>query len=416
METSVIGAKIKIQCPGCGAEELSYNTAQLRSADEGQTDYSPGESTNEVGGSTLLETFDPVVVRFSDLYKTALEYLRQMDIVRLESVLKEMDGIQSCTPESFVLKAFIDMVRDKPLEAYHDLKKFVEMKRPGNLIAMECIAHWNFSSKIYDTAFEQYIMLLESHPCKTLKISHLARIAICKKQLGFYDIAEDICDVLFATPEGYQQYIYFMTEKIHINILKESDPYCTYVMIRIGMEMPTPATPLNRYFAKLLESNSDNVVFLMTYANYLLLTNHFSSGMRYYQEILVSDPHYYPANQNYEYLNQILISSKSKDIYRPVDDSFYSDNRLIDCDLNPEYVGGMKTIFEQSWFRHPEEYILTNVPMSDEIRYQYFLSIAYYVSEFGDLFINSTRKDTAELFMHHFSMIYQILSWKLQRL
>lgn len=33
----VKGAKIKHQCPSCGADEMMYNTAQLRSADEGQT-------------------------------------------------------------------------------------------------------------------------------------------------------------------------------------------------------------------------------------------------------------------------------------------------------------------------------------------------------------------------------------------
>ncbi|WUR03962.1 DNA-directed RNA polymerase I subunit RPA12 [Vairimorpha necatrix] len=33
----VKGAKIKYQCPNCNAEEMMYNTAQLRSADEGQT-------------------------------------------------------------------------------------------------------------------------------------------------------------------------------------------------------------------------------------------------------------------------------------------------------------------------------------------------------------------------------------------
>lgn len=33
----VSGAKIKMKCPKCGAEEVSYNSAQLRSADEGQT-------------------------------------------------------------------------------------------------------------------------------------------------------------------------------------------------------------------------------------------------------------------------------------------------------------------------------------------------------------------------------------------
>ncbi|CAD26438.1 DNA-DIRECTED RNA POLYMERASE I SUBUNIT M [Encephalitozoon cuniculi GB-M1] len=33
----VQGAKIKHRCPACGAEEMMYNTAQLRSTDEGQT-------------------------------------------------------------------------------------------------------------------------------------------------------------------------------------------------------------------------------------------------------------------------------------------------------------------------------------------------------------------------------------------
>lgn len=33
----VKGAKIKHQCPACGSDEMMYNTAQLRSADEGQT-------------------------------------------------------------------------------------------------------------------------------------------------------------------------------------------------------------------------------------------------------------------------------------------------------------------------------------------------------------------------------------------
>lgn len=36
-EIKVKGAKIKMKCPVCNAEEMSYNTAQLRSADEGQT-------------------------------------------------------------------------------------------------------------------------------------------------------------------------------------------------------------------------------------------------------------------------------------------------------------------------------------------------------------------------------------------
>lgn len=31
------GAKIKMKCPQCGSDEMHYNTAQLRSADEGQT-------------------------------------------------------------------------------------------------------------------------------------------------------------------------------------------------------------------------------------------------------------------------------------------------------------------------------------------------------------------------------------------
>lgn len=33
----VKGARIKHRCPGCGADEMMYNTVQLRSADEGQT-------------------------------------------------------------------------------------------------------------------------------------------------------------------------------------------------------------------------------------------------------------------------------------------------------------------------------------------------------------------------------------------
>lgn len=33
----VKGAKIKHQCPACNREEMMYSTAQLRSADEGQT-------------------------------------------------------------------------------------------------------------------------------------------------------------------------------------------------------------------------------------------------------------------------------------------------------------------------------------------------------------------------------------------
>lgn len=38
VEVDVVeGARIKQQCPACGSEEMMYNTAQLRSADEGQT-------------------------------------------------------------------------------------------------------------------------------------------------------------------------------------------------------------------------------------------------------------------------------------------------------------------------------------------------------------------------------------------
>ncbi|AFN83550.1 DNA-directed RNA polymerase I subunit M [Encephalitozoon romaleae SJ-2008] len=33
----VSGAKIKHRCPACGAEEMMYNTVQVRSTDEGQT-------------------------------------------------------------------------------------------------------------------------------------------------------------------------------------------------------------------------------------------------------------------------------------------------------------------------------------------------------------------------------------------
>lgn len=33
----VKGARIKYQCPSCNSDEMMYSTAQLRSADEGQT-------------------------------------------------------------------------------------------------------------------------------------------------------------------------------------------------------------------------------------------------------------------------------------------------------------------------------------------------------------------------------------------
>lgn len=37
VDIQVKGAKINIPCPSCGKNEMVYNTAQLRSADEGQT-------------------------------------------------------------------------------------------------------------------------------------------------------------------------------------------------------------------------------------------------------------------------------------------------------------------------------------------------------------------------------------------
>lgn len=37
VQDEVKGAKIKMDCPQCGNKEMLYNTAQLRSADEGQT-------------------------------------------------------------------------------------------------------------------------------------------------------------------------------------------------------------------------------------------------------------------------------------------------------------------------------------------------------------------------------------------
>jgi DNA-directed RNA polymerase I subunit RPA12 len=36
-EIKVKGAKINVSCPKCNCAELSYSTAQVRSADEGQT-------------------------------------------------------------------------------------------------------------------------------------------------------------------------------------------------------------------------------------------------------------------------------------------------------------------------------------------------------------------------------------------
>lgn len=37
VQPRVQGARIRIKCPECGRDELTYNTAYLRSADEGQT-------------------------------------------------------------------------------------------------------------------------------------------------------------------------------------------------------------------------------------------------------------------------------------------------------------------------------------------------------------------------------------------
>jgi len=42
--SKIKGAKIKMECPKCGKDEMSYNSLQLRSADEGQTVFYKCES------------------------------------------------------------------------------------------------------------------------------------------------------------------------------------------------------------------------------------------------------------------------------------------------------------------------------------------------------------------------------------
>ncbi|ORD93648.1 hypothetical protein ECANGB1_1846 [Enterospora canceri] len=290
-------------------------------------------------------------------------------VLEIESTISVLERHTTHQIHILILKALVAIKRGSLKRAYEILHKCMRECRQYNAFALECMAMWNGAVGRHEDALRQYVRLLESSKHSVHKVEYLIKIAISKKNLGFYSTAMEIFERILAIPEGYARVPVIYTQIYHIYLLRgdlnnlssflshykfavksrflnriygemlyrqdkkndlfqlvESTKYDTYLhYLQARMAMRGFCCP-EQYFERILKHSNDNYVILNTYGNYLYNKGRMSEALVYYTQSYGLNPTYGPVKYNLSLLKKLETTNpeakeffKSPGSFEPMD-------------------------------------------------------------------------------------------------
>ncbi|ORD99882.1 hypothetical protein A0H76_2754 [Hepatospora eriocheir] len=250
---------------------------------------------------------------------------------------------------------------------------------------------FNLYIERYETALTQFSYITYRSTCRATKIISLFRIAVCKKRLGEYKLAQTILKMIIGTPEGYKNYLVIKLEIIHVKLLEgniieagsdlekfinfkehsgvtrlyiyilyklnryddlfkyanmvHKDIYVDYIVLRTKFELNSVDENFEIAFEDLIKESKRNFAVITTYANYKVFNGKYNEALQYYDLAIDNNYTYYSAIKNKETLTK-LLEQKDKFSER----EFWNKivDNIVDGDPEVESIGYFKLFLQDS--------------------------------------------------------------------
>lgn len=326
----------------------------------------------------------------SEIFKNVKECFKSTSAKGIAQMAIQMEESNRTHPYVSVLKALYNFKAGNFLDAHAHLLFYMREHKKMDLFALEAMAMWNLTVGRTELALDQYIRLLKFYSRDmTKKVEIMFNIAICKKDLGFYDFALEILERMLALPDGYKMLPRIYIQTFHVYLLKENtshlkkllkmfkfpgnnsfmnrlyaevlflegsyddlielvnttkyDSYLYYLAVRAG---DFTEVAQEYYFEELLYYAENNYYMLNTYANYLMRKGFYPTAAQYYEMSLRLNPEYGPALKNYEYIQKISKVENGIRVFQPTEKVF------VPVDIKPGVgkMGFFNTFVELNGF------------------------------------------------------------------
>ena len=313
-----------------------------------------------------------------DFKPLMIKCFRTNDLHVISESIVELENFNKKHPYVLILNAQFNTKQGHFQNAHGFLKRYLREFKKFDIFACEAMALWNYCVGRLTTAEKQYVSLLDFYPeDEYKKVELMFNIAVCKKELGFYDFALEILTSLLGISEGFKILPKIYIQTYHICLLRRNftelknylkmftfpcknpflnriyaemlfleesydalfdlvnesdfDTYLCYLAIRACLVYRGENTELENYFEDLLYYAEENYFFLTTYGNFLLKRGYLASAAQYYRLALEKNPNYEYAKSNLQFIESFGVIEDASNLY--LDDKI---KNYVPVDILPE--------------------------------------------------------------------------------